>query len=426
MDRRLLSFAALLAGCSLINPKADFAEGDDLGTDAPDMTTAPDLGPADMGAPRDLGSEPDEGTPDMGPTIDPSARQQIALSWVHTCAIDEGDVFCWGGNEHGQIGDGTTTRRLDPTLVSVPGEAIEISAMGYQSCALNDAGEIYCWGQNQYGQLGDGTTTSRSEPVRAAPGIDDAVRVSVGGSNVCAVREAGQVVCWGRGNGGGLGNGGNTDSLTPVEVAGVAGSLDIDGSGGHFCVRDSDDGAACWGWNGYGQLGQPYSSDTDIVFSPVSPPGLSGIDEVSAGGRHTCARNATVVACWGWNMFEQLGTSGGDTENPVVVGGLPALPVAIAAGGSHTCAAMDGGDEVYCWGGNGFGQLGLGDSDEHAGPQRVSGFPSTVVELDAGDYHTCARLDTGVLACWGLNHEGQLGTGNTDSSLTPRVIVVRP
>lgn len=424
---RLAPLLPLLAACSLINPKADFAEeGDDLGVDPVDMGSPPDLGDTDLGGPRDLGSDPDEGVPDMGPIIDPSARQQIALSWVHTCAIADGEVYCWGGNGNGQIGDGTTMRRTSPTLVDVPGEAIEVSAMGYQSCALNADGEIYCWGLNNAGQLGDGTRTERRTPVRAQPSIDDAVRVSVGGENVCAVRENGDVMCWGRGSGGGLGNGGNTESLTPVQVTDADGSLDIDGSGGHFCTRTADDSAACWGWNGYGQLGQPFSSPGDIVFSPVSPPGISGIDEVSAGGRHTCARTASVVACWGWNSFEQLGTPGADTENPVVVPGLPSLPVAIAAGGSHTCAAMDGGDEVFCWGGNGFGQLGLGDTDPHSGPERVSGFTSTVVELDAGDYHTCARLDTGVLACWGLNNEGQLGTGTTDDSLTPRVVVVGP
>lgn len=421
---RLCCLVPLVGACSLINPKADFSEGDDdLGV-VEDMGSVPDSGERDLGSPMDLAVELDEGVPDMGPTIDPSARQQIALSWAHTCAIDEGNVYCWGDNRNGQVGDGTTVDRPDPTLVDVPGTAIEVSAMGYQTCALNDEGEAYCWGLNGNGQLGDETTEDRHEPVRAAPAFDDIVRISVGGSNACAVREGGEVYCWGRGNAGGLGNGGNTQSLTPVRVTGVDGSLDIDGSGGHFCVRNAEDSASCWGWNGYGQLGQPFSSDTDFVFSPVSPPGLSNIQEVSAGGRHTCARTPTVVACWGWNMFEQLGSSGPDTENPVVVATGTELPVAIAAGGSHTCAAMDGGDEVHCWGGNQHGQLGLGDTDPRSGPQRVSGFPSAVVELDAGDFHTCARLDTGVLACWGLNHEGQLGTGNTEPSTTPRVIVV--
>lgn len=344
---------------------------------------------------------------------------------MDTCSLSGSDVYCWGNNEHGELGVGSTVDSESPVLVAgLPSDIVEVSATGYFSCALSSSGSVHCWGLNEYGQLGEGTMETRTSPVRSAPSIDDAVRLSAGGDSVCVVRETGNIACWGRGTGGALGNGTFVDSTSPVTVVDVDSPLGISGSGGHFCVRLMDETVSCWGWNGYGQLGRAYSDTSDLSATPVMPMGLAGVQQVSAGGRHTCVRTPTSVACWGWNMFGQLGNgSGPDSYTPVIVGGLGESSADLAAGGSHTCTLLDSGN-IYCWGGNSMGQLGVGDRMERSSPTAVSGFTAPVTQLSAGDFHTCALLSTGNVACWGGNFEGQLGTGTRDDSLTPVVVPV--
>lgn len=416
-----------IGGCSLAFDADRYRYQGDAGRDAQAQSRdggERDAGGLDAGM-ADAGAV-DSGPPDAGPpgdTRDPVRR--IACGWTHTCVLLDGSVYCWGANDSGQLGSGDMVDSDVPVRVEgLPPDVVEISATGYFSCALTAGGATYCWGLNDLGQLGDGTRTMRLAPVRAAPAIGDAIRLSAGGESTCLVRESGPVLCWGRGSGGALGNGGFYDSPTPVQVVGLAHPLGIEGSGGHYCVRRSEETPACWGWNGNGQLGQPIEPSNELIATPVEPPGLAGVLQISAGGRHTCARTGSVVACWGWNMFGQLGNgSGPDSHTPVVVGGLDAAASDLSAGGSHTCALLETGD-VYCWGANDVGQLGVGDRTGRDSPARVSGFTAPVEQLATGDYHSCALLSTGSVACWGRNTEGQLGTGTREDSLTPQIVDV--
>lgn len=459
------SAAALLAGCSLIptsdvswcvTSEASAAEvGHPVGTlverdgDGWAAVRSPgeegnpcqhDAGPLDAGSQpdaqpdpdsgRDSGPEPDSGVDsgvDAGPPPPPlDPYRVIATGWVHTCVLFEGDVYCWGDNEHGQLGNGTSTDSSSPVLVSgLPSDIVEVSATGYFTCALAASGQIWCWGQNTFGQLGDRTTETRRAPVRVM-GVD-AVRMAAGGDSVCALQTDGSILCWGRGSGGALGQGELRDSSTPVGVIGLDGeALGVEGSGGHYCARLASDSVACWGWNRNGQLGRAYDGSNELVPTPVEPRGLADIRIASAGGRHTCVRAGDSVACWGWNMFGQLGNGmGPDTHSPVIVSGLDSPAADLSAGGSHTCTLLESGD-VYCWGGNDRGQLGVGDTMARGSATRVSGFTARVLQVSTGDFHSCAALSTGDVACWGGNFEGQLGTGNTTPSLTPVIIDVGP
>ena len=151
--------------------------------------------------------------------------------------------------------------------------------------------------------------------------------------------------------------------------------------------------------------------------SPQTVNGLSGkVQSLTAGNYHTCALlQGGAVQCWGLNSYGQLGN--GDTSgkegSPQTVTGLSGKVQSLTAGNYHTCALIQGG-AVQCWGSNFYGQLGKGDtSGKEGSPQTVTGLSGTVQSLTAGENHTCALIQGGIVQCWGSNSSGQLGNGDT-------------
>ena len=143
---------------------------------------------------------------------------------AHTCAIlDDGSVSCWGDNEYGQLGDGTTTDRNTPTQTSSLGTdrtAVAITAGAYHTCAILDDGSASCWGYNGQGQLGDGTTNNRNTPTQTSSlGTDrTAVAITAGMYHTCAILDDGSGSCWGRNYEGQLGDGTTNHRYTPTTI----------------------------------------------------------------------------------------------------------------------------------------------------------------------------------------------------------------
>ncbi|MDP7003393.1 MAG: hypothetical protein QGG21_00005, partial [Candidatus Thalassarchaeaceae archaeon] len=360
----------------------------------------------------------------------------------HSCMIlENGSAVCWGrnsddiedgeGHSGGQLGDGTTTDSLTPVFVALPSgrTAVSVDAQ-LHTCAVLDNGSVSCWGYNNNGQLGDGSTTSSPTPVFVAlPSGRTAVAVSVAAeagsyetSHTCAILDNGSVSCWGANDEGQLGDGTTTSTTTPVFATLPSGGTAVAISAGtqHTCAVLDDGSVACWGYNNYGQLGDGSSSD-----SLVSLPSGSLATSVSAGHQHTCAvlDNGSVY-CWGENMEGQLGDGSSYEVDGTISSSTPvnvALPsgrsaTAVSAGGSHTCAVLDDGS-VDCWGRNHKGQLGDGTNTDSPTPVSVS-LPSgrTAVAVSANHGHTCAILDNGSASCWGYNYFGQVGDGTTGES----------
>ena len=151
----------------------------------------------------------------------------------HSCALlTDGKMKCWGRNDVGQLGDGTTTSSSTPVEVSNIKTATSIALGGYHSCALLTDGAMKCWGNNDQGQLGDGTTTNRATPVEAS-GITTATSIALGYSHSCALLTDGKIKCWGRNDYGQLGDGTTTSSSTPVEVSGITTATSIDAGWGN-------------------------------------------------------------------------------------------------------------------------------------------------------------------------------------------------
>jgi alpha-tubulin suppressor-like RCC1 family protein len=352
----------------------------------------------------------------------------IAAGDEHTCALTiTAGVKCWGRNDFGQLGNGTTTDRHTPVAVSGLASGVAaIASGGDHVCALTSGGAVKCWGDNARGPLGDGTTTERLTPVAVSGLAGGVASLAAGADHTCALTNAGGVKCWGGNGSGQLGDGATTDRHTPAAVSGLAsGVAAIAASAYHTCALTSAGGVTCWGGNGSGQLGD---GTTTTRHLPVDVSGLtSGIAALAAGDEHTCAlTSAGAVKCWGGNDTGQLG-DGTATERhtPVAVSGLASGVATIAAGVYHTCALTSAG-AVKCWGENDFGQLGDGTRTGRRIPVAVSGLAGGVAALVAGGDHTCALMSAGGVKCWGDNVAGQLGDGTTTQRHTPVEVIGAP
>jgi alpha-tubulin suppressor-like RCC1 family protein len=337
----------------------------------------------------------------------PSVR--LADGGYHQCALTpDNSVWCWTSNFRGQLGDGTSTDRPIPVpVIGIPASVVSVSAKWYHSCAVGTASALWCWGDNDNGQIGDGTTTQRNSAVQVPLG--NTVReVAAGEFHTCALLTNGTVRCWGGNDFGQLGDGTTTQRLSPVNVPGMASVAQI-AANRHTCVLKTDGTVWCWGTNVSGQLGD---GTTTQRTSPVQVSGLGSVTQITTGGAHTCALKSDGTAwCWGSNATNQAGGVA-NYLTPVQLPWFSNTVAQVAAGGGHTCALLTDAT-VSCWGSNQDGQVGATSA-----PARVSGL-SGVVEVTAGGETTCARTGDGSVWCWGFGNSVGLGDGMTISSTIP-------
>jgi len=355
----------------------------------------------------------------------------------HTCALlENGSVRCWGANTYGQCGQlaSGTDHRTPVEVTNLSSGVAKLSSGGNFNCVIRSSGTVQCWGQNNFGQLGNGSTMNTHVPQTVSL-PEAAVDVSAGYYHACAVLSGGGVRCWGYNNAGQLGDGSNVNSSVPVtvrddttpsyppldEIVAVA-----CGSNFSCSLKQGTGEAWCWGGNANGQLGDGTTS-SHFRASPVrySAGGtvVRGFVKITAGNNHACGVKDNTV-CWGRGDYGQLGnnsTSDSLVPTQVLQSGPADFPAAsyIDAGYAHTCAVQAAGG--WCWGRDEEGQLG----DGTVNPNRplaamVSGLTSTTDMISGGGSHSCAVHGTGDIAkCWGLNLDGQLGNGTTTLSAVP-------
>ena len=194
------------------------------------------------------------------------------------------------------------------TRISVPDtEYVQLSSGYYNTCGLTRGGGLKCWGNGDWGQLGNGSTERRLVPTDVVGLSGGMASVSVGHHHTCGVTTFGGVECWGLNDNGQLGIGNTTRYYAPVAPIGLwAGVAQVETGYQHTCALMTTGGVKCWGLNGYGQIGD---GSTTNSYVPVDVVGLSsGVVQIDLGYEFSCALLANgTVKCWGYNSNGQLG-----------------------------------------------------------------------------------------------------------------------
>ncbi len=371
----------------------------------------------------------------------------ISAGGAHTCAITRDyDVMCWGKGRDGALGYGGTGHVGDNEapvragIVPVGAKVRAIDAGEKHTCAVLADRSVRCWGEGDSGRLGygDAFDIGETEPASAAGDVDvgaPIVQISAGISHTCATDTAGDVRCWGFASLGQLGYGvwnqiGDDESARAASVVQLAGvAVSVSAGSFHSCALLDGGAVRCWGYGRFGRLGYKSRRSIGDDERPDVVPAvrLGGVAiDVAAGGAHSCAVLAGgAVRCWGLGRTGRLGTGDihdvGDDEHPAAVApvdvGGPAKQV--VAGLSHTCVLLEAGT-VRCFGRAADGRLGYGNTEDVgldygpsvAGDVDVGG---VVVQLTAGQVHTCALLANGRVRCWGRGTFGRLGYASESS-----------
>ncbi|MFJ9521112.1 RCC1 domain-containing protein [Kitasatospora sp. NPDC101801] len=286
-------------------------------------------------------------------------------------------VQAWGTNTNGQLGDGTVFGHNAPGQVVNLSNATDIAAGGAHSLALLDDQTVVSWGKNNYGQLGNGTNTDSSVPVRVE-GLNKVIAIAGGLNHSIALREDGTVWAWGYNINGQLGDGTSASRNVPSPVANLTGVTRIAAGCNHNLALvgppsggtkpTSGNSLKAWGYNATGQLGD---NSTINRYAPVDTQGiwLAGVSQIAAGCNHSLAvtDSDNKLKSWGQNTSGQIGD--GTTNyriTPVTVPGIKG--VQLVAGGREHSVALLGDNTVRSWGANGSGQLANGTTTDSSTP----------------------------------------------------------
>lgn len=323
------------------------------------------------------------GAGDMNPHLTPASvvkmhgASSLATGLLHSCAVNaQGSVYCWGSNRYAALGRGTKDElpHPEPELLANLRATRVHCGMNFSCAELPDQ-TVSCWGTNDMGQLGNGTTSDTNLP-QPITSIDEVQSLTTGSRHACAVVldlvDDREVYCWGYNDHGQLGQ--KTGPVTtPRRIPGLTGALEVVTSDTHTCAILSGGAVKCWGANDQGQLGIAPSGD---VETPTAVPSLSGVKALALGAQHTCAQVDDQLYCWGANTHGQLGADPADVQQqtePLLVqadGVLESIAIA-GASGDQTCAVRRTDGVLFCWGANEEGQLGNGTKDATSAPTRV-------------------------------------------------------
>lgn len=345
----------------------------------------------------------------------------ISAGANHTAALLSGNLVCsWGRGEDGQLGHGDAHDRPIPTIVSAL-DGCEITSVicgADHTTAYSDSTlVVYSWGWGDFGRLGHGDSSDLFIPqaIKTLQGLR-IKQIACGDSHCLAVTINGEVQSWGRNQNGQLGLGNTEDSLVPRKIQGFQGiAVKMVAAGAEHTVAVTEDGKVYgWGWGRYGNLGLNDRNDR-LVPEEVAAINGEKFTMVACGWRHTIAiSDSGSLYTYGWSKYGQLGH--GDNEDHLVpcrVEGLRNAHITQISGGWRHTMALDVDGQLYGWGWNKFGQLGVGDNIDHSGPQRVK-LPSEeeVVRVSCGWRHTVAITSKSNVFSWGRGTSGQLGHGD--------------
>ncbi len=379
-----------------------------------------------------------------------SSAQLFSLGIQTTCSLEPTTapphLQCWGSGSFGEFGNGEQVDSLIPIDVMLEdssGSALEpiyIENGHLNSFIIDEVGNAWSYGKDAYGNLGLGqihvgdTVLTPHQMI----GLPDkpVVKIASFYIHTCILNEEGSVWCVGYNYYGQLGLGYFSTSsphavYSPGLVSFSSAVVDVGVGVYHTCALDDQSQLWCFGWNNFGQLGV---GNNNYESSPAHVSSLGNVvEKFSVGAFHSCALKLDKsFLCWGRNDLGQVGD--GSASNKYVPTEVTLLPapevVQFATGWGHTCI-LDVDNNVFCWGDNGNGQLGVGGTSggtsHRSTPTQVT-FPagSSPTDIVAGWYHTCAPTASGELYCWGRNDYGQLGTNTNTNEETPTLSLWEP
>lgn len=360
---------------------------------------------------------PASATPSPSPSPTPIVFNQIRTGGNDTCGIaTSGRLTCWGLNDAGELGNGTTSDESLPTNIDSGTTYIAVatgSDGGYShTCGITTSGALKCWGDNLFGELGNGTTTNEESPVVIDSGTTYAA-IAVGGNgseaHTCGITTGGVLKCWGSDTQGELGDGGSSEQNSPIVIHSGTSYTAVSAGNTHTCAITSAGALQCWGQNQYGQLG----SGNPVVDSGVS------YQSISASYTATCGiTTGGVLKCWGTGDLGN-NTYSAPQSSPIVIDSGTSYH-SVSVGPAAICGITTS-NALKCWGVNSWGEVGNGTESAQETPAFIdSGVNYNNVSV--GGAQSCGVTTSGVGKCWGANGSGQLGNGTTTSSNTPTAV----
>jgi alpha-tubulin suppressor-like RCC1 family protein len=333
--------------------------------------------------------------------------QSVSVGSTHSCALaNAGRALCWGSG--GDLGDGTMLSRATPVLVEGPQRFGELDASSF-TCGVTTNDVAWCWGTNESGRLGDGTTDYQPFPTRVSTGLRFP-RITTGSVHTCGLTETAELWCWGSNRFSQLSTHPDTVSLVPIRVAPAQRFAVVDGGGIWTCAIDIAGSTWCWG-DQYGPT--PTETSGGPEFVTITLGGVHACGLTVDGEAY----------CFGSNTEGQLGNGtliSTPLGGPPVAVDTEERFVAISAGEFHTCAITAAG-AGWCWGRDDVGQLGDGGTGgtgaKALSPVRVVTQNTFIAfsTISAGRFASCATTANGRAFCWGFG----TGSASRPSSMTP-------
>ena len=325
----------------------------------------------------------------------------------HNAAVTKkNELYVWGANESGQVGDGSTSDQEEPVLIFSDAKTISLGDRHSAAILTND--DLYVWGKNKNGQVGDGTTKNTSDPIKVLENVREVV---LSGYSSYAVTNDGILYAWGSNECGQIGNGQTANVLQPTKILENIRSVFAQGS--HAAAIDESGVLYVWGNNEYGQVG---NGTTENVLQPVKI--LDHVAGYTDGWDYAAAvTEKGELYTWGYSMLGQTGNGKTDV--------LQKEPVKIlddvwdVSLGRWNAAAVTNSGDLYVWGSNKYGQIGNNATDANAWnvPAKIM---ENIKSVSVGDYRVGAVTINGDFYLWGRNDDGRIQKNSTENCYSPQ------
>ena len=346
--------------------------------------------------------------------------KQVATGSEHACAIEpDGSLWCWGRNAQGQLGLGAESSQdeREPLRVGSDNDWLFVDAHYHNSCAIKNDGSLWCWGQNNEGQVGQGT----SEGLVVAParvGEDSDWSLVRAGQHACGLKQNGSLSCWGRNAEGQVGDGTTQEAQLPIWVAQDEVFSALATGGRSSCAVAKDGGLWCWGRNHRGQVALEVG---DSVLTPQRFGSDSDWQSVGLGNVHACGQKTDgSVYCWGSNESGRLGS--GEPAECASPRDVNLSYSSYSFHSAHACAVASDA-ALWCWGEGNWGQLG-GASKQHQRLPTLADSAKDWAAVATGRFHSCGLKVDGSLWCWGYGGDRALGFNSGSSYDLPQQVGV--